>query len=473
MGGRVRRVATVGVLAVAGVIVALAGPGAARAQEDTRKVDVELAYQCVRSADQTSRVTLHVSAAFPTTGRAGEPVQPADVSLALGVPPDVLAELTAAGAVTATSTAKLTTSIVQGSTAATATWGATQDEKIPLAADGPTVFTGAASPEPVTVGAAGDLSFTAADLTATVTGWTVDGAATEPPNVELACEPVGEAGLAVVPVSEVDAPVDAAPEPGITVGTRQAAPSVTGIADIPKECHDIGPPKDDQGHDVPYGSLCARLTGFTNVMKLNASVLQPPGLINISAGNFIRNCDGVTGKFCSWNLVYPNNPEPPPDGSEPPLDDPRLPRAPGSFYIFGVIPTTGTMQLTQLEKGSVFIWFQGSAGEVTARLKLSAQLLDAQVNGVEVPLGPNCRTATPIDAVLTATPSTYSITNGGVLSGTVTIPPFSGCGEFEDLDPLLTGLISGPGNFVKMTQGRVCSLSNGVICPPVAPEPKR
>jgi len=475
--GRVRRVVVVGVLAAAGVTMALAGPTTAGAQEDQRKVDVDLAYQCVRPTDRTWAVTLHVTATFPTSGNVGEPIQPTDVTLGLSVPPEALAELSAAGAVTATSSVKLDTNIVQGPTAATATWGADHDEKTPLVTDGPTVFTGAAKPDPVTAGAEGELSFTAASLVATLTGWTADGAATEPPNVNLTCVPNGGAALATVSMSEVDTPVTEAPEPGVKVGSREAAPSVSALGDVPKECHNLGAPKDNQGNPVAYQSYCAMLTGYTNVAKLNASILQPAGLINISAGSFLRNCDGVSGKFCSWNIVYPNNPEPLPPGSEPPPDprpdDPRLPKAPGSFFIFGAIPATGTMQLTQLEPGNVFIWFKGTAGEVTARLRLSAQLLDAHVNGVKVPLGDHCRTATPIDAVLTATPATYSITNGGVLTGTVTIPPFSGCGENENLDPLLTGLISGPGNFVKMTQGKVCSIGNKVNCPPVAPTPQR
>jgi hypothetical protein len=217
-------------------------------------------------------------------------------------------------------------------------------------------------------------------------------------------------------------------------------------------------------------------------------VLQPAAFVNISAGNFIPNCS-IAKRFCSFNAVYANNPrpatDPPADCTKPvdstaptpitePLpDDPSYPKAPGSFYLFGFMPATGTMQLTQLGPANVFIWFQGTAGEVTAKIKLSVRLIDACVNGVKFPIGDNCRSATPIDAVLTATPATYSITNGGVLTGTVTIPPFSGCGSEEDLDPLLTELISGPNNFVKMTQSKVCSLGNQVNCPPANPTPQR
>jgi hypothetical protein len=94
-------------------------------------------------------------------------------------------------------------------------------------------------------------------------------------------------------------------------------------------------------------------------------------------------------------------------------------------------------------------------------------------HGVPIELGPDCRTATPIDVVLTAKAGTYSITEGGVLDGTITIPPFTGCGVNEDLDVMITSLVSGPNNYVKMTQSKVCSLGNQVNCPPVAPVPQR
>jgi hypothetical protein len=44
----------------------------------------------------------------------------------------------------------------------------------------------------------------------------------------------------------------------------------------------------------------------------------------------------------------------------------------------------------------------------------------------------------------------------------------------EDLDPVFTGLISGPGNFVKLTQGPVCTIGgNNNGCPPTKPQPQR
>jgi hypothetical protein len=471
--------------------VALATPGAAGAQDDKQQVvDTQITYQC-----DTSQVVLRVTATFPAAGTVGEPVTPADVTLAVTVPPEVPAQLP--GAVTATSLVRLDTTVSQGETAATANWGAAQDTPVTLGADA--VFTGPVEPDPITAGGSGEITVAAAGLSVTLTGQNADGAPTDPPSVALTCVPVADqkTTLATVPVAAAensDTPTTEETKPELKVGTE----SVTAAADpskVPKECHAIGPPNtktNDTTIPVPpvynFQSYCAKLTGYTNVAKLNASVLQPGGFINISAGSFIANCQ-VARRFCSFNAVYANNPRPatdppadctkPPNSTEPtPITDPlpddhTYPKAPGSFYLFGFMPATGTMQLTQLEAADVFIWFQGTAGLATAKIKLAVQLLDACVNGVKIPIGDNCRSETPIDAVLTATPATYSITNGGVLTGTVTIPPFSGCGAEEDLDPLLTQLISGPGNFVKMTQSKVCSLGNQVNCPPVTPTPQR
>lgn len=453
MGGRVRRVARAAVLAAAGTAVALAGNGTAGAQESQRTIDVDIAYQC-----ETLELGLHVTATVPTQGTAGSPVELTDVSLAVSVPSEAAAALTGAAAIT--SAVKLDMGIVQGDTAASATWGATRDQPVPLVADGPTVLTGVTTPEPVTVAAPGDLSFTAGGLVATLTGWTADGAATDPPTVDLTCIPVGDAALAVVPVArDRTVPTYEAPRPDIKVGTGDragdpATPPFSALGEPPPECHPIEAPEGVTN----YQSYCANLGGYANVAKLNTSVMQPAGLVNISAGSFTPRCDGINGKFCSKNTVLPNL-----------NGEPKLPPAPGSFYAFGIVPVTGSMQLTQLGVANVDIWFQGANGLATATLKATARLFDTEVNGVPLDLGPNCHTETPIDVVLTATPATYSITNGGVLTGTITIPPFTGCGVTEDLSPLITGLVSGPDNFVKMTQGKVCSLGNGVNCPPEIP----
>jgi hypothetical protein len=462
--------ARIALLAAAGMTAVLAGPGTAGAQADDQKVDAAITYRCDQPTGSW-QVVLRVTATFPARGTAGEPVRPRDVTLELTVPPGAVAGLP--GAASATSVLRLDTRILLDQAVATATWGTAQNTPAPVVPGHATVFTGGVTPEPVTATTPGGLAFSVGGLAATITGRTAEGAATEPPNVDLVCVPAADqlTELVMVPVvaAETDDPTTTPtrPKPGIEVGRHpvSTAPPVTALDDEPVPepppgCHPIEPPP------VPnYQDFCANLTGYANVAKLHGSVLQPTGLLNIAAGSFQFNCDGVDGKICSQNTAEPNL-----DGQ------PMLPPAPGSFYAFGFVPTTATMQLTQIGLATIDIFFMADGSDdalATARLKLSARLFDATVNGVPLDLGPNCRTAVPIDAVLTANPLTYSITQGGVLSGTVTIPPFAGCGVTEDLDPILTGLVSGPGNYVKMTQGAVCSLSNAFGCPPEIPIPQR
>jgi hypothetical protein len=95
---------------------------------------------------------------------------------------------------------------------------------------------------------------------------------------------------------------------------------------------------------------------------------------------------------------------------------------------------------------------------VTSTSVVQIRIYNLEVNGVPFNVGQHCQTSAPTTLVLRANSLTgqYSITNGGVLSGFVTLPTFTGCGVGENLDPLLNGSISGSGNFVKLTQGPTC-----------------
>jgi hypothetical protein len=414
-------------------------------------------------------VTLSVRATVPPSGIVGDPITATETSFELSAPAAALADLTAVGAVAAGAVLRLDTSVAQGDTAAAATWTAVQQAPAAPAEDGTWVLGGAAEVPPVTVAATGAVSFAAAGLTASVTGYQADGAVTEPPSIELACtlDEAQNAVLATLPVSRSRDPRDPSDQPsksalpgadgGISVGGSADAAPIGALGVVPPECHPIEPPPDQ----VAVTNFCANLGGYANVAKLNASVMQPPGITNIAAGRFVLKCNGDPKLICQKATTQPDR-----------AGQPDLPPAPGSFYAFGFVPTSATMQLTQIGLANVDIKTGSSAGSpslATVTVKLTARIFDAQVNGVPLDVGDNCRTEVPIDAVLLARDGTYSITNGGVLTGTITIPPFSGCGATEDLDPIFTGMVSGPGNFVKLTQGKICTINSGLACPPVVP----
>ena len=109
---------------------------------------------------------------------------------------------------------------------------------------------------------------------------------------------------------------------------------------------------------------------------------------------------------------------------------------------------------------------------------LSVRLSDLVVDGVTVDLGSECKTAEPATldglrgkggywtAGVGATPQDelrawrttpyYGSILGGLLSGTIDIPAFTGCGVGgDDLSPLLTAMASGPGNRLSIRQSGI------------------
>ncbi|MFC4853371.1 DUF6801 domain-containing protein [Actinophytocola glycyrrhizae] len=458
---RNRRALVIAAAATSLVVV----PGNAGAQQEPPRteplvIDTSLDYVC----GEAGPVTLRVTASFPSAGVAGEPVEPGDVGLELTVPATALAGLPDAAGVTAVTRLGVLPE----------TWTAVLSDAVPLA--DPVVLGGTVTVPPVTAPPVGDLTFTAGDLAVEITGYAGDGTPTEPPAIDLTCvlDPAETAVLAVVPVEAPARTPKRAPspepgEPGRQDQPGEGLPSLAA-APPPAECYHLpdAPPE----YRAPF---CANVNGRANIAKLDAAVGQPTGLVNITATNLMIRCPDDPSVICQKALALPEL-----------NGEPKYPPAPGSFYAFGFVPATGTMQLTQLGVADIYLWSKrtpipGQPGEyeglTTVKVRLSAQILDATVNGVPVPVGPDCRSAVPIDAVLTASysgPDKYSITQGGPLMGTVTIPPFSGCGTTEDLDPILTGLISGPGNHVRLYQGAVCTITgNNFGCPPEEPvDPK-
>jgi hypothetical protein len=382
-------------------------------------------------------VTLGVRVTFPLSVTAGDLIQPFDPVLRLSAPSAAFGALTAAGATSATSTVRVDTAVAQPFGTFTDVWNSYVDTPVEVPADGDWVFEAPADMPPTFANDAGVVTYTPGVMAVSVTGYTGDGTPTDPPSVDLTCTPDQETVIATIEVIGPPPPV------------------------IPEECHQY----EGAGPEF-FNWFCSYMGGYANVKKLNASVLQPPGMQNIATTLFSFQCAEGEGILCFRARTLPDF-----EGR------PQLPPAPGSFWAFGFVPVTGTLRITQPEPSDIYAWSTftiPATGLTTVRVKLSARLEDTTVNGVPLDVGENCRTAVPIDATFTGDYDHYSITEGGVLSGTITIPPFSGCGVDEDLDPILTGLVSGPGNYVKLTQGNVCYFLTGTgFCPPDVPEPQR
>ena len=464
-----RRTVLLAVPLAAGVVLAAFGPPARAGEPAVTHVDRVLGYRCALPSGEHP-VDVHLTADVPAAGTVGAPVQPSGAAMTVSLAGPALADLTGTGATSAGAVVRFEATISQQGAAATATWSGTRTDPVPVpAGENPVLALDVPleTPPPVVASAAGEVAVGAGGLTLVLTGYTADGAVTDPPSIEASCvlAPDQDAGLAVVAVSDVDGPGAAPPPPpgsvvvGPGAGGRPPAPAKR--VEIPPDCHIIDPPPTNPA----LARYCANVTGYANVAKLHASVLQPLGIVNIGPTNFSL-CNPAPTRCQQANLLANL------DG------EPVLPKAPATFLPFGFVPTTATMQLTQLGTGFADIKLNltdptGVSNSATVTGRYIARLFDATVAGVRLDLGPNCRTAVPLEVEVRGKPPTYLLTGGGPLSGTVTIPPFTGCGVTEDLDPLLTGLVSGGGNFVKLTQGSICTLTganNG--CPPERPVPE-
>lgn len=464
-------------LPVAAALAAFGPATQAPADEpDVTHVDRNLGYQCqFPSGGQPVDVRLTVD--IPTAGTVGVAVQPSAAATTLSLTQPALADLTGAGAASVGALVRFDTTITQQDTVATATWSGVRSAPMPVpAGENPVLALDVPLDPlpPLVTDAPGEVALAAAGLTVVLTTYTADGVVTDPPTVEVNCTlpPEQPAGLAVVTVSDVDdmdggdepAPgtTEQAPPGAVVVGpgaADAASPLAANEVEVPEDCEEIEPPPSP----APNGArFCAYVTGYANVAKLNARVRQPPGIVNIGPTNFaIPACvPPMFAVVCQDANLLPNL-----DG------EPVLPEVSSSLLPFGFVPTTAKMQLTQVGFGFAHVELHlidppKNTAVVTG--SYVARLYDAQVNGVPLDLGPNCRTATNVEVRVLGKPPQYTLTGGGPLNGVVEIPPFTGCGATEDLDPLITGLVSGPGNVVKLVQGSICTINgNQFGCDPI------
>ncbi|WP_154814881.1 DUF6801 domain-containing protein [Actinophytocola xinjiangensis] len=503
MSGR-RWWAIPGMAGVAVLAAGLVGPlPMAAAQDETVRVDARLTYLCpFVSGEQPVEVRL--AADLPAGATAGEPVRPAGLAISLTVPQAGVAELTALGAASVTALARVGVAITHGGSTAETNWSGTKTSRVVLPTEGDlTLPLEPSRVTPAVLGQPGAMTFAAADTSLELTGYQSDGAVTDPPSLALSCAlaPDQDATLATVQVSAADTPVPVEPPPGAVRVDKPkgsaAAPEVSPTAvEIPEDCEQIEspnipwPPPPETPTNPP--KYCAYITAFTNLAKLDASVLQPPSLVNI----------GPTAPGSNKDSPRPA-PNPPRPGLKCVPEDlqsnilcqkanilpnlggrPVLTPAENQWVLpFGFVPTKATMQLTQLGVSQADIRLHLAQNPVHAKAVVTARytvrVYDAAINGVPFDLGPHCRTAEPLEIVVDAIAGfgagKYLLDQGGVLNGEVVIPPFTGCGVTEDVSPLLTGLISGPGNLVRLTQGKVCTITGtNVGCNPIdIPEPVR
>lgn len=146
------------------------------------------------------------------------------------------------------------------------------------------------------------------------------------------------------------------------------------------------------------------------------------------------------------------------DGPTPLIGEMLMPPAPGYFVVFRFMPVTNNTSFVQVgdATGSIDIANFAEAKAIV-KVKLNLVISEVKQNGAPLDVGPNCHTVTPVDLDLSGTINlgarkvneTEPVDKddlAGTIKASYVIPAFTGCGVTENLSPLMTGLVSGPGN---------------------------
>ncbi len=459
---RSRAIALRGIL----ILVACAAGVAAWASAVTpsHAVSLALRYACQFPAG-TEQVSVVVTATFGSQAQERQPIQPADLRITTQLPAGAVAELRNLGAATVTASDSLAVTVAGSGTSVQEQWPASSATRYPLPKAGGLQLAAPGTASPLAAAGPGRVTFTAGALILTLSGFTAGGSPGSAKEVHASCALAAgqDATLATVQVTSATS----SPRPSSSAGSH--APAKRHIK-FPKGCAKI--------KVVGTGvATCGYITGYSDVKKLyGAALLQPkrpakPGLVNVDFAERHKFGKGVLIVYSTGELYYQGKHE--------------LPPITATFLAFRFVPVTATLQLTELTPINI-VSVSGITKPpypitVHATTTLSVHVSDVKVNGVPLAVGARCGTAKPVRLTLighgdnTIPPRGYTVSTGGPLTGTLFLPRFVRCGVTENLDPLLTGSISGPGNFAMMTQGKLCGPSQPKdwTCPPPAPEPRR
>lgn len=426
---------------------------------------VTAAYACKFPAG-SYRVGARVTASYPATAVTGHAVRPVALSLAVTVPAAALASAGTPVATIAVS-ARLAISGVRANTV----WASVAASPAPLTVAGQDLVSGplrpSAPPPALTATLAGPMTVTAGSLALLFTpaGKSPDSA---PPALAATCtlEPGQHAALATIAVAR---------------GTAKANPAAIAVPcpALPKAGLKLNPsfplPRVPRGaivfHQAAPDPGCAYLTGLSDVRKAYGAAQIGPALVSVDIGRRVVHTANYFEEDSAGQLDYQFR-----ACRTCPIER-GLPPARATFLDFGIVPVSATLQLTEV--GTVNLIGQGTGFTLTVNTAWSLMELsisDVTVNGKFLNVGDHCRTKTPVLIKLAGLGSggqAYSLQQGGGLAGNVTIPEFTGCGVTENLDDLITGTVSGPGNYAVFTQAPLCTVLDGQGCPPQKRRPLR
>jgi hypothetical protein len=490
-GARTAAVASGLLLAAGTLAVGVAVAADASGTSATTNAHFTLGYTCSFPTGTQSRIGVGVTiaATFPRSVAAGRRIQPSGVRMTVRLPPAAVAALRESGATAVSSTATLA---VDTSQRTTTSWQGRAPAAQPLPETGGLAIVAPGHAAPVTVASRGTVTFDAGDLTLALqlTGGTSTSLPSPASSSPASSSPasLGTSSASTDTPSPVSATSQGTSPADLDVTCTPAAHRATTLAAVrvvaastsrkpTARRHKLKLPK-DCGRIRVRGTgtaVCGYITGYSDVLKLyGAAPLQPkrpakPALVNIDFAYRHVFKPGRLIAFSTGELDYRGRHE--------------LPPVRATFLAFKFVPVTATIKVTELTPISIRSVSGITAPPypitVSATTRVAIAISDVDVNGVPLATGPHCRPVSTTRLTLigrgdnTIPPRGYTVPTGGPLSGRLTIPAFTHCGVTENLDPLLTGSISGPGNFVLMTQGKLCGPAQpqNWSCPPPVPKP--
>ncbi|GAB3575516.1 hypothetical protein GCM10027445_38110 [Amycolatopsis endophytica] len=342
-------------------------------------------------------VPVSFRATFGETVAQGANVPVTDAAVTFVVPPDAVDALRDSGGATVDASAAVELSVAQPRGTQKLTVTGLSTSEIPLPADGELRITLPGHVPPIVAGA-GPVTVS---LTSLAPRLVVHG---ETLNADLGCttDPAANGELAQVRVS---APT-ASPVPSVPDATEIAAAV----------------------EDTPLLTAKFLVDGTSRIAKMGSDLVLQQGTFD--AGLFtgdVPNTIRIEG-------------------------DLNLPKSESYFVAFRFMPVTSDVRLPQAEKATGTADISGGLFTPTIDMTVRVNLLVSNVkqDGVPLAVGENCRTVSPLVIPMKGQTSLVPGSQSTIESS-YEIPPFTGCGVTEDLDPLLTGLISGPGNTMRTT----------------------
>ncbi|MEV4045027.1 DUF6801 domain-containing protein [Streptomyces sp. NPDC049744] len=493
------------------VVLAALVPTTASAS-GTQEIEAELPYVCALPSGRLP-ATVRISADFPERAEAGEAFTPSDVTTTVELPAEAVADLTARDAAEVRAATRLAVGVAQNAATATATWRA-GSETVALPASGPLTLVARGDVPSVAGRGDGDLTFSAGALAIDLELGAADPASADPGSLTVDCalaeDAPGQGLLATVPVGTGEpapsgspsatgpsgtsgAPDDGRPDapadgPADRQPERQSERAPKVLENAPgaaPDRDDVPPCRYDEQHPPTDVSLNAYVTGYANVKKMKGAAYLPPSCVLIEQGLPVPGPPDpeylIFDTVSYANFHYRERKQTPPFEA--------------TFLSFDFAPVKATMVLEQTGPMRIDSRMKMRLSDFTTitdtyvRAPLVLHVLDLEVNGTPLDVGPGCRTETPLtsedpdpanfpgdhlvlygrgEQVIGLPATGYLLLSGGVLSGESAVPAFTGCGtDGEDLDRLLTASVSGPGNFIKQVQGQTCA-----IAAPVFPSPE-